>query len=406
MSGRFKKIEGLDYKRGAIEYASKLEASDRYHLFTKPFYNLANKISRWTGEGLDEDTLRHFCDFANMAHVLALPAGSSVLDVGCGSGWLCEYFARLGYKMTGLDVSPDLIEIANQRMTGCSFGVDEETPLRCQFVVHDIEKGPLDHEHFDAIICYDALHHFEDENAVLSSITKMLHDGGLLFVAEGEKPPAGSPSEVELREVMVRYQTLESPFSREYLIALLTKHGFAIVGDYTAITGFVDRDNVENNSVKFVETPAFNYFLCKKLRPSDSDQAIADSRAPAVLLAEFLLTSEWNDRVTAGGHLEFDVTVKNAGNTLWLVSRAPLKGRIRVGLKILNESGEIVEEIHGRPQLQEAVAPGETIAVKILCPTPATPGKYNLKLDLLDQDICWFEQEGSTPLVLPFVVEA
>src|SRR5712692_5850272 len=112
MTGRFKKIEGLHYKKGAIEYPRKLDTSNHHHLYTKPFYNLANKISRWSGEGLDKDTYRHFCDFANIAYTLALPAGSRILDVGCGSGWVCEYFARLGYRMTGLDLSPDLIQIA------------------------------------------------------------------------------------------------------------------------------------------------------------------------------------------------------------------------------------------------------------------------------------------------------
>jgi len=35
----------------------------------------------------------------------------AILDVGCGSGWLCEYFARFGYEVTGIDISPTLIEI-------------------------------------------------------------------------------------------------------------------------------------------------------------------------------------------------------------------------------------------------------------------------------------------------------
>ena len=126
---RFRKIDGLDYKRGAVEYPNKLEPSDRHHLLTKPFYNLAHKHERWPGEGLDRDTHRHFCDFANMAVALALPPRARILDVGCGSGWLCEYFARFGYDVTGIDISPDLIEMARERLSKVPYGADHETSL-------------------------------------------------------------------------------------------------------------------------------------------------------------------------------------------------------------------------------------------------------------------------------------
>src|SRR5216684_4531756 len=148
---RFKKIEGLDYKRGASEYPDKLAPSDRHHLLTKPFYNLAHKhTERWAGEGLDEDTQRHFSDFANIAAALALPAGARILDVGCGSGWLCEYFARFGYQVTGIDISPDLIEMARERSSKVPYGLDHEEILNYRFLVHDIEAEPLK-ETFDAI---------------------------------------------------------------------------------------------------------------------------------------------------------------------------------------------------------------------------------------------------------------
>lgn len=400
MTGRFKKLEGLDYKKGAVEYPQKLAPSDRYHLYTKPFYNLANKISRWTGEGIDEDTLRHFTDFANIAYALALPAGSRILDVGCGSGWLAEYFARLGYDVTGIDISPELINIANERVRNLGYGVDDETGISCRFVVHDIEEAPLD-ESFDAIICYDSLHHFEDEQAVLKHLGAMLEYGGLLFVAEGEKPPAGSVTETELSEVMEKFETLEAPFSREYLLGLLKENSFAVVGDYTAVIGLVDRENLDGNSLRFVETPSFNYLLCKKT----GEKGLRDSRSPGLLLAELAVLNGWRETVAANAMLDFDLQVKNTGDTLWLVSREPLHGRIRVGLKIVDNRGEVVEEIHGWPRLQQALAPGEKTALRVSIKAPKVVGRYVLKIDLLDQDVCWFEQHGSKPLVLEFTIE-
>ena len=37
--------------------------------------------------------------------------------------------------------------------------------MRCRFLTQDIEIAPLP-EKFDAIICYDSLHHFENERLV------------------------------------------------------------------------------------------------------------------------------------------------------------------------------------------------------------------------------------------------
>lgn len=402
-NGRFPKVEGLDYKRGAQEYARRLDAHNRHHLLTKPFYNLANKISKYAGEGMDADTHRHFCDFANMAVTLAMPTGARLLDVGCGSGWLCEYFARLGYDATGIDISADLIALARERLERVPYGLDDTTRLRYRFLEHDIENAPLP-ETFDVVICYDSLHHFEDERAVLCNIAAMLEEGGFLFVLEGEQPPVGSETENELRDVMQQYETLESPFSRDYLLRLLREHGFAIAGDFVSVNGLFERELIEGQSLP-IEQPAVNYLLCKKVSALPaSGKSVPDSRAPGILRARINVHGEWTGRVQAGGQLQLNFEVENTGDTLWLVSRAALKGTVRCGVKILDETGATIDEIHGRPPLPRALAPGERVSLMLTHPAPLAPGNYKLKLDLISQDICWFEQHGSQPLVLPFKV--
>src|SRR4029077_9761967 len=129
--GRLPKLAGIDYKRAALEYPKMLDAERSHYLRTKPFYNLANKPDKHLGEGMDAETHRHFTDFANMAVALALPPGARILDVGCGSGWLSEYFARLGYDATGIDISEELIAMARDRVERIPYDVDHETVLRC-----------------------------------------------------------------------------------------------------------------------------------------------------------------------------------------------------------------------------------------------------------------------------------
>ena len=398
---RLSKVSGIDYKRGATTYVEKLDAHARYHLYTKPFYNLANKIDRWSGDGLDEDSYRHFCDFANIAYALALPANSRILDVGCGSGWLCEYFARFGYLMTGVDISDQMIALGKERLSKVPYGVDEATALNCRLLVCDIETETLP-ETFDAIICYDSLHHFENEDAVLKNICSMLTYGGQLFIVEGEKPPVGSASEHELQSAMRTYETLEAPFGREYLLELLRANGFAVTGDYTSVTGLIDRANFSDGSIHFVETPVFHYLLCKKVSRNGAAMDIRDSRDPGRLQANIVLESHWPEQIPADSEMEIILVIENIGDTVWLVSQAPLTGRIRLGSKLFNLEGEVVEEIHGVPRIQHAVAPGEKIKLRVQRRAPHTSGRYTLKLDLLDQNICWFEQHGSEPLLLNF----
>ncbi len=403
-NGRLPKIENVDYKRAAVEYLSKLSPERSHHLRTKPFYNLANKPAKYKGEGMDQDMHRHFCDFANMAVKLALPPGSRVLDVGCGSGWLSEYFARLGYYVKGIDISPDLIEMSRERVARVPYGVDHVTQLVCVFEAHDIEASPL-REKFDAILCYDSLHHFEDERAVMRHLAAMLPIGGQLFVLEGERPSLGSLSESELHAVMREFKTLESPFESEYLRRLLDEHGFAIVGDYVSVNGFFEREMLEYDRLPLNKQPTnHNYLVCKKVCEGAAASTVPDSRRPSVLALQFSLPVPVPSRIAVGATLTVPLTIKNTGDTLWLTGQTVRGGIVMPAVRIFDDRGTLITEFHGEPMLPGAVAPGETVKIKIEYVAPHRPGVYTMKVDLVDQHVCWFEQQGSEPFVLSFEV--
>ena len=401
-----RKIEGVDYKRGAVEYARALTPELNYYLRTKPFTNLHKPI-KFSGDGMDIETARHFYDFANIAVALALRAEAKILDVGCGPGWVSEYFARIGYDMTGIDISEDLVQIARERKERLPYQVDQETPLRCRFLVHDIEAAPLN-EKFDAIICYDALHHFEDEKSVFRNLAAMLEIGDVMFIVEGQNPEPDSALEIELRGFMEKYQTLESPFSKDYLHTLIDENGFKIVADYLSVNGLFEQQMLRGDEqdrslpLRTLDT-GYHYLTCMKVADGAPGSTVPDSRNPEVLHAKIMLRKSLPDSVAPGAELTLQITLINVGDTVWLTGQTFRDGLVMPGVKIVDIDGQVAVESHG-PLLPRCVAPGRSMTIDVRINTPEQVGIYSLKIDLVDQNVCWFEERGSKPVVLDLIV--
>ena len=103
--------------------------------------------------------------------------------------------------------------------------------------------------------------------------------------------------------------------------------------------------------------------------------------------------------------MEIPITVRNTGDTLWLSGQTVRAGVVMPGVRVLNEQGQIVIELHGHPMLPRAVPPGQTVTLEIQFAAPFEPGSYSVKIDLVDQHVCWFEERGSQPLVFGFDVK-
>jgi len=53
-----------------------------------------------------------------VAATAGLNAGSSVLEVGCGTGQLTERLAGFGFGLTAIDIGPSMIATARHRLDG------------------------------------------------------------------------------------------------------------------------------------------------------------------------------------------------------------------------------------------------------------------------------------------------
>jgi SAM-dependent methyltransferase len=92
-----------------------------------------------------------------------VPRGSLVLDAPCGTGILGEPFRARGLRVVGADISPAMLDVANER------GAD----LAC--VLADLERPPFRAEAFDAVVCNRFLMHLSPATrvAVLRTLAEM-----------------------------------------------------------------------------------------------------------------------------------------------------------------------------------------------------------------------------------------
>jgi len=97
-------------------------------------------------------------------------AGLSVLDVGCGQGIDVMRYARSGAKVTGVDLTPRHVELAQQHLASLE--------LHAELVNGDAEELPFRDRQFDRVSSNGVLHHTPDMEAALRSIYRVLRPGG------------------------------------------------------------------------------------------------------------------------------------------------------------------------------------------------------------------------------------
>ena len=100
-----------------------------------------------------------------------VPAGGSVLDLGCGTGELATAIAAAGLRATGCDISPEMLH----RAAGSSGAVDL-VPLDPGWRVL-----PFAPETFDAVVASSVLEYVDDPVAVLRECRRVLRPGGVVL---------------------------------------------------------------------------------------------------------------------------------------------------------------------------------------------------------------------------------
>jgi len=96
-----------------------------------------------------------------------LPAESRILDIACGIGTQSLGLAKLGFRITGCDISPAAIERARREAT--------QRHLEIEYLLADmLDLTALEQSNFDAVICMDnALPHLENTQQLIQAATQI-----------------------------------------------------------------------------------------------------------------------------------------------------------------------------------------------------------------------------------------
>lgn len=115
--------------------------------------------------------------FGTLSSLIGSPAGKSLLEVGCGSGFQSLRFAENGADVSLLDLSPRAIEIARNAF------VTKKQPLpRCY--VCDALYSEIPDDSFDVVWNMGVIEHFSDEgkSRLLSEMVRMTKPNGKTIV--------------------------------------------------------------------------------------------------------------------------------------------------------------------------------------------------------------------------------
>ena len=89
-------------KQAEIDYPIRAGAEGRAWIRSKPFGHSPRESARF------------LIDFGYVLQLLDLHVGMSLVEFGCGSGWMTRFAARHGIHAEGYDISPEMIAISRE----------------------------------------------------------------------------------------------------------------------------------------------------------------------------------------------------------------------------------------------------------------------------------------------------
>lgn len=103
-------------------------------------------------------------------------AGAEAVDIGCGGGLLAESLARAGARVTAIDLSPSMIDVARLHAAGEGLKIDYR--LQSVEALRESRTGG-----FDIVTCMEMLEHVPTPADTVQTLADLVRPGGSIFIS-------------------------------------------------------------------------------------------------------------------------------------------------------------------------------------------------------------------------------
>ena len=214
---------------------------------------------------------------AGLMRAAELRPGETVLDVACGTGLVARLAASAvgaGGSVTGVDVAPDMIEVA----------AATEQPAGARIEWHQGDAGslPLANQCVDVVLCQMGLMFVEDKAGAVAEMYRVLRPGGRVAL---NTPGPMQPLFENLEDALVAHI---NPGLGGFVRAVFSMHDPTELGTLLAEAGFTDV--ATNEYLAPLELPAPATFLWQyiNLTPMAPLVAQAPEGAREAMEAQFV----------------------------------------------------------------------------------------------------------------------
>lgn len=108
--------------------------------------------------------------------------GKRIVDVGCGGGILTEGLAKQGADALGIDLSEELLDIAE--LHGLESGINANYKKISAEALAEQEPAGFDH-----VTCMEMLEHVPDPGSIILSCARLVKPGGMVFFSTLNRVP-------------------------------------------------------------------------------------------------------------------------------------------------------------------------------------------------------------------------